>query len=82
MVTSPCGNLASGKQVDPSRRHPRKAILQEPKELHGAQNSQNNLEKEKVGGLSLSHFKTNDKGTLIKTMWDWHNNGHRLMKYN
>ena len=39
-------------------------------EIHGTQNSQNNLvREEKVGGLALLNFRTYYKPAVIKIVW-------------
>ena len=44
--------------------------------LQGAQNSQNNREKEEIGGLTLFDFKAHCKAMGIKTVWYWPKDRH------
>ena len=41
-----------------------------------APNTQNNLEKEKAGGLTLLTFETYYKAKVIRTVWYWHDDRH------
>lgn len=38
------------------------------------QKSQHKTEGEQVGVLTLANFKTSNKATIIKTLWDWWKN--------
>lgn len=44
-------------------------------ETPGTQNSQNNLEKYEVGGLTPADFKIYYKA-IVKTVWDWEKQRH------
>ena len=39
--------------------------------MQGTQNSQNSLEKDNIGELTIPSFKTYYKATIIETMYNW-----------